>query len=237
MSGIKNFKLAPEAPAAIAVAEAAKIAVVSEAPAPAHDALSTTVPAQDAAEDSILTIDFEKLRADNQDYQNSVGVKIITSVLVSKPGKQVFFRVNPDPKWRVQVNILELKGDKTENFLLAPSIGAELADETVRVELYSCLTRQANFFLWPVKVPGTDGRLNSWHVSAVEAAKIAMTKWIRIASNMEARAYDVTQAAASLPDPVWPTSKSFQDLVRLAFKDRYITNADHPALRALAGGI
>ena len=128
MSGIKNFKLAPEAPAAIAVAEAAKIAVVSEAPAPAHDALSTTVPAQDAAEDSILTIDFEKLRADNQDYQNSVGVKIITSVLVSKPGKQVFFRVDPDPKWRVQVNILELKGDKTSNFLLAPSIGAELAD-------------------------------------------------------------------------------------------------------------
>jgi hypothetical protein len=240
MSGIKNFKLVPEAPAAVALAEASKIAVVPETPAPAHDAQVAAVAAQAAAEEaqnSIMTVNFEALRADNQDYEASVGVKIITSVPVGKPGRQTFIRVHPDPAWRLQANILELKGDKTETFLLSPRLGAELADETVRVELYSAMTRQGMFFLWPVKIPGTDGRLNTWHVSALEAAQIAMEKWIRVGADMEARSYGVTQATGNFPDPVWPTSKSFQDLVRLAFKDHYIASTDHPVVRRLAGRV
>ena len=179
MSTVKNLKIvSAEAPAALAAAAAAKLAAEEpqNSSTPAHDALVVAATTKDVAEESILTVDFEKLRADNQDYENSVGTKVITTVLVSKPGKQTFFRVNPDPKWKMQTNILELRGDKTESFLLAPSLGAELAAETVRVELYSCITRQNTFFLWPVKVPGTDGRLNSWHVSAVEAARVAMTE-------------------------------------------------------------
>ena len=130
--------------------------------------------------------------------------------------------------------ILEIKEDR-ENFMIAPELRAELAAETMRVELYSAITRQGTFFLWPVKVPGVDGRSNLWHESAVAAAQAAMTKWVRVGANMQSRAYEVTQAVELIPQPVWPTSKSFEELVRLAFKDRYIASMDHPVVRGLRG--
>jgi hypothetical protein len=211
----KNLKVVHEVPAAAAAAVAAKVAV-------------------EESQNSILTVSFEALRLDNQDYETSAGVKIITSVLVSKPNKQSFIRVHPGPEWRLLTGILEIKEDR-ETFMIAPELRAELAAETVRVELYSAITRQGTFFLWPVKVPGVDGRSNLWHESAVAAAQEAMTKWVRVGANMQARAYEVMQAVEQIPEPVWPTSKSFEELVRLAFKDRYIASMDHPVVRGLRG--
>ena len=50
---------------------------------------------------------------------------------------------------------------------------------------------------------------------------------------MGAGAYDVLVASDSLPDPDWPPDLTFQDLLRIAFKDRSISSMGHPAIRRL----
>ena len=80
-----------------------------------------------------------------------------------------------------------------------------------------------------------DGRTNDWHVSAATAAQQAMKKWIRIKSNMSLRAYEIFEAEASIPDPIWP-DLSFDAIYRIAFKDRVIRSLEHPVVKRLRGG-
>ncbi len=89
-------------------------------------------------------------------------------------------------------------------------------------------------FLWPVKLPGPDGRPNDWNASALAAAQLAETRWVRMAANMGAGLYDTFVASGELADPEWP-ELSFHEILRLSFKDRFIDSADHPVLRSLRG--
>ena len=51
---------------------------------------------------------------------------------------------------------------------------------------------------------------------------------------MKAGAYDVAIATAPLPEPEWP-EETFEQLFRLAFRDRVIDSIDHPVIRQLKG--
>ena len=46
--------------------------------------------------------------------------------------------------------------------------------------------------------------------------------------------YEITVAESVMADPTWP-EHSFQDLVRIAFRDRVITSLDHPVIKRLRG--
>ena len=65
---------------------------------------------------------------------------------------------------------------------------------------------------------------------------MASKRWVRVASNMHLGAYDVYEATGSLPDPEWP-SKTFEQLLEVAFKDRFVRDFDHPVLRQLRGEV
>jgi hypothetical protein len=65
---------------------------------------------------------------------------------------------------------------------------------------------------------------------------MAMKGWVRVVANMGLGGYDVFQASGALPDPDWP-DVPFREYLRLAFKDRYIDNRDHPILRRLRGEV
>jgi hypothetical protein len=41
-------------------------------------------------------------------------------------------------------------------------------------------------------------------------------------------------AAATIPDPVWP-ELSFQELLRIAFRDRLVDRLDHAVIKRLRG--
>ena len=47
-------------------------------------------------------------------------------------------------------------------------------------------------------------------------------------------AYRVRQAEGSLSEPRWPT-KTFNELLTIAFADRIIMTEDHPVVRRLRG--
>jgi hypothetical protein len=179
--------------------------------------------------------DLDALRL-SQDFGAELGgKKLLTVVPVRRPHKQEFFRVHPAEEWRFPTAVLTDE-ETRETFLVAPSLREVLASDIKPVTLFTCLSRQNVLFLWPAKMPTGDRRAGAWHASAFEAAQIAMRQWIRLRSNQALGAYEIFKAAGYAAEPEWPDI-TFNELVKLAFKGRYIASADHPVLRQLRGEI
>ena len=172
----------------------------------------------------------------SQDFGANLGVrKALLVVPVRKPLKETWVRTHPDEKHRLHTLVLELKNER-ETFLVAPEIMPELATEsTVSPRMiFPTIDREGTVFLWPVRLPGADGKIDDWNRSALEAAIMASTQWVRVAANMNLGAYDVFTTTAQLPEPTWPET-SLRDLLKVAFKDHMIDSMDHPVLRRLRG--
>ena len=177
--------------------------------------------------------DLNYLRLD-QSFIESGGVKkLVTTVPVRKPNPQDFVRVHADPAYRLALAVIELRDDR-EIYLLPPPIAQQLPGEYATATLYTTINRQGVVHLWPVKLPGSDGKIIEWHRSAAEAAEKAMERWIRVKANMSLGAYDIFEASATIPDPQWP-ALSYQELLRVAFKDRYVNSLDHSVVKRLRG--
>jgi hypothetical protein len=172
----------------------------------------------------------------SQDFENKIGVKkAVITVPVRKPDRQWFVRVHPSESWRLDTAVLELKEDR-ETYLVEPSLWPELPGEVVPKVLFTAMNRQGVVFLWPVRLQGLDGKLDEWNRSAMQAAQLAMRGWVRVAANMSLGAYEVFEATADMPKPEWPDI-SFEQLLRVAFKDRFIRELDHPVVRRLRGEV
>jgi hypothetical protein len=174
----------------------------------------------------------------SQDFASTLGVKkALLTVPVKKPAREWFVQVHPSDKYRLQTCVLELKEER-EIYLIAPELWPELATEATCSPraLYTAINRQSVLFIWPIRLPGPDGKIDDWSRSALEAAALAQSKWVRVSANMSLGAYDVWEAQGSLPAPEWP-EVAFPDLLRTAFRDHYINSLDHPVLRKLRGEI
>jgi hypothetical protein len=177
--------------------------------------------------------DLAKLRL-NPSFTETVGVrKLRTTVPVRKPSPQDFIRVNPNPAYRDNFAMIELK-DEREEYLVSPKIASLLPGEIVLKTIYTAINRQGVVFLWPVGLPSADDKPNAWWNSAREAAEMAMTKWLRMRANMSLGAYEITVAESEIPDPEWSkVEESFQDLLQLAFELRLVTDLDHAVIKRL----
>ncbi|MFY9769408.1 MAG: hypothetical protein WBG18_17440 [Xanthobacteraceae bacterium] len=177
--------------------------------------------------------DVAKLRLD-QSFVESAGVKkLLTTVPVRKPHKQEWVRVHPDPAYRDAFAVIEWKEDR-EFYILTPSVALALPGECEMVRLFTTINRQGVLTLWPVKLPGTDGRTIRWHTSAAEAVEHAMSYWTKVGANMGLGAYEWAPAPGVIPEPVWP-ELSFADILRIAFKDRYVSDLNHPVIKRMHG--
>jgi hypothetical protein len=175
----------------------------------------------------------ENLRID-LNFGEGVGVKkAIVTIPVRKPSDQDFVRVRPEPSYHLPTAIITLR-DERETFLVAPHIAREIPGEFVLSTLYTSINRAGVLFLWPVRLPAADGRQLEWHRSAAEAAEMAMQSWVRVKANMSLGAYDIYQASATIPEPVWP-DLSFDKLLEIAFRGRLVDSFDHVVLKRLRG--
>ena len=182
--------------------------------------------------DEVDPFDPAALRLDPND--EIIGVhKVIANVAIRRPKRQEFVRVNPYPDYRLDVAILDLDEDG-DSYMISPDLRPELADELKRVTLFTTVSRASALFLWPVRLPDTTGRRNSWAESSRRGAELAMRQWTRLVSNRAAGQYDLSVASATLPEPEWP-DLPFKEILRLAFRDAMITTIDHPAIRRLRG--
>jgi hypothetical protein len=177
--------------------------------------------------------DLSNLRL-SQSFTETAGVKkLLSTVPVRKPNKQDFVRVHPNEDYRTDVLMIELKEDR-ESYLVCRNMVDELATEAEPFSLFTAINRQGVVFLWPVRLPAPDGKVNEWHRSLREAAETAVGKWSRVRANMSLGAYESTVAESVIADPVWPEA-SFQELIRIGFRDRVIDTATHAVVRRLRG--
>jgi len=175
----------------------------------------------------------------SQDFAAGLGVKkALLTVPVRGPGKTAFLRVHPDESFSVATMLLKVEGDRDGIYLVAPALWAALAAEPACApfQLYTSIDRQGTLILWPVRLPGADGKSNQWWDSAHEAARLARRDWVRVAANMSLGAYEVWQATGELAAPDWP-EKSFRELLSIAFKGKLIDALDHAVLRKLRGEV
>jgi hypothetical protein len=196
---------------------------------PTLQAVDANIPSTPAPD----PFDLASLRL-NPSFIETAGVKkLLTTVPARKPSPQDFVRVHPAPEYRENFALIDLKDDR-EDFLVRPEILPSLMTEVVYKTIFTAINRQGVVFLWPVRLPATDDRKSAWLRSAREAAEKAMEQWLRVQSNMSLGAYEITPAAIEMAQPVWP-DHSFQELVRIAYRDRMITSLDHPVVKRLRG--
>ena len=170
----------------------------------------------------------------SQDFESLIGVKKeILTVPVRKPDKQSFIQVHPGEDWRMSALILELKEDR-EHYLVNLSLISALPEEFVPKYLFTCQTRQGVTFLWPVRMPGSEGRLDTWNESALLIVKEYAGRWIRVVSNMGLGAYEVIIPNNDFPSPNWP-AEGFKSLLRKAFRRKIIDSLEHPVIKSLRG--
>lgn len=179
--------------------------------------------------------DFSRYRLSLNVMTGSVK-KLLTTVPVRKPSAQSFIYVRPDDGWRLDsVALIEMKEDR-EYFLVDPELTPLIDSEWQPFTLVVYALRGNSVALWPVRLPGTDGKDNGWWESARSVIQQHAGKWIRVKANMEVGGYDVFQAQGDLAEPEWP-DVSFPKLLEIAFDQckRRIDSEDHPILRKLRG--
>lgn len=173
------------------------------------------------------------LRLDQSFSEGPAVKKLLTTIPVRKPGPQDFVRVHESEEYRLDTAVIALKDDR-ETYLVAPALVRGLVDECIPVTLFTTISRQGVLTLWPVRLPGADGKDMEWWRSAREAAERAMRSWLRLKANTALGAYEIYTATGSIPDPEWP-QLSFREILRTAFKDFMVNDADHPVIRKLRG--
>lgn len=171
------------------------------------------------------------------DYSEGLGVrKVITTVPNRKPNKSEWFQVRPGDEWQLQTAVLELeKGVERSTYLVAPHLWPDLSGEITPALLLTCLNRSNDLFIWRIKLPGADGRSNTWTDSALQIAKAAETTWCRMVSDTTNGIYTHFVPTAELPNPKWP-ELPFSEIIKLAFRGRMIDSLDHPVICDLRGG-
>ena len=178
---------------------------------------------------------FSSLRL-TQNFGETLGVKkVLTTVPVGKPSKDRFFRTHPSPSWVFPTWILENQV-AGETYLVSTEVASVLGNLARPVELYAAIDRQNNPFLIPIPLPGPNGVRNPWHESLAQAVERAKVVWLRISANKDLGGYDIYEATAKLPDPVWPDI-TMDELLEIAFRGRIIQNVDHPIVQERLGKI
>lgn len=194
-------------------------------------------PLSPTAADPFAPAELAKLRL-SQDFAGMAQVKpVLTNVAARKPHKQEFIRVRPGEENRFDTGCF-IDKESREAYMVSPAVWDLLVGDVTPTLLVVCISRNSPVpFLWPLTLPATDGRPNRWHESALEAATIAEKQWLKVVADMSAGCYVPMVACGNLPEPDWSDVPSLPEMLRLAFKGRFIDSAQHPVLRRLRGDV
>lgn len=166
--------------------------------------------------------------------QPMVETRKVQQILSRAPGKQDFFRVKDvgdDLNFACIVHDAQKK-----HYLVKPSLIPTLHKEVVIKTFYICCDQDSNIYVWPVKAPDKDGRIDTWNASAHRVATHAKTNWVRKTSNMQLGEYEILEAIGLTKDPIWPDME-MSEIIEKAFNNSIIDSEDHELVKKLRGQI
>ncbi len=156
--------------------------------------------------------------------------KLVTTVQVRKPNRQEYFRVHPDQTYRLDSAARGQSGGRD-----LPGRPGDRAGDPWRGCCQDPLSDRHATWRTPAVAGAIAGRARTaWNAAAHQAALSAEARWVRIAANKGAGTYDAYEALDQVAEPAWP-DLSFERLLEMAFKNRFIDNLDHPVVRRLLG--
>lgn len=161
---------------------------------------------------------------------------VLSSIPIRKPGRHEWVRIRSGADWEFNTYVFRDR-EVNEDYLVSPSLLTELSNEVIPVCLVLFQSRSTAVpCVWALRVPDSE-KPNRWHLSAIDCAELARSRWTRVASDSAAGMYISHVTDADLPQPTWDPELAMDDYVRLAFKGRVIASSDHPVLRRLRGEI
>src|SRR5262245_32881862 len=152
--------------------------------------------------------------------------EVLIQVPVRKPNVNEFVRVSTDPKMTLATTIFI--DHEREVYFVAPALRSVMVAGGLKAMVRVLTVNQGGVpFLLALALGDGTGRRNAWHDSAREAAELAKREWIKIVSDMPAGHYRIYRAKGKLPEPAFPTDKTLEELLRLAFRGRVIEDEGH----------
>ena len=133
-------------------------------------------------------------------------------------------------EYREDFALIELKDDR-EIYLVPPSIARELPGEffmaTIRRSIGKALCSSGRF--------GCRRRtVRFWNGTARRRRRPrSLPGWVRIKAN-QGTAPTRSLRPSTIPEPAWP-ELSFQELLRIGFRDRLVDRLDHAVIKRLRG--
>jgi hypothetical protein len=164
-------------------------------------------------------------------------ILIQASARVGKPNGKDFTRVNPDPTHQLCTLMIVAPGQRKDLYLIHPDIVPDLAGDAQPYMLFEAMGGERVPYVWACRwaALGDDGA-STWHTTALEAANLAMTDWVRVISDMANSAYYTQKPEDKFPEPVWP-KRPFAELLEMAFRRNYIDSLHHPVAKKLRGAL
>jgi hypothetical protein len=179
-------------------------------------------------------LNLDQFRIDQNFATHVQTRKTAVSVSVRRPDRQHWICIHPGIDWRASVAVLEDRANQ-RTYVVVPEIVPEVTADLVPKLLVAYATRQNTISLWPVRMPDEAGRLDTYSESALSIIEQYPGQWIRVLPNQIDRVYDVLEMPSiESPAPKWPEG-GFRELFGKAFKNRVITQINHPVLKALRG--
>jgi hypothetical protein len=156
-------------------------------------------------------------------------------------GAKDWARLHPDEAnyWSQELCFVNVptKGAKETLHLIAEELAMQHlpSGRILRFRLALAAKPDDVFFLCHVPSQNLD---NSWNESNIKACRQAQQYWTQATSlkmaGQEKYKGEFSRDPDAFPEPNWP-SQSLDQLIEVTFKDRMITNEDHPAFRRLVG--
>lgn len=155
------------------------------------------------------------------------------SVVIRRPRKTEFIRTQLSPGCLGPFPLV-VDRDNERFYAVDRSMWQLLAGHLVNMALIPSTTDMGRIFLWPVRLPDAEGRLDSWNESAMHLARLAEERWLRLDRDRDGNEYVPVFPERDLPDPDW-SDIVFDHLLGLAENGRDVRSEDDPIVRRLLG--